>query len=160
MYAFGNRSAVTNELYSIMADRGRQLRNLLKEMSQIDHQIVDLGGQSQRLKYEEIARGRKKQKMEGQERSNSNEQSERMSYSTKKIKQIQLREQEEEKQGLSEKKNQIMFLERKYAELQGNLEILMSDPESRERSLSIIETDIPRTFATTGFFKPDGQYHG
>ena len=92
MYAFGNRSAVTNELYSIMADRGRQLRNLLKEMSQIDHQIVDLGGQSQRLKYEEIARGRKKQKMEGQERSNSNEQSDRMSYSTKKIKQIQLRE--------------------------------------------------------------------
>jgi len=56
--------------------------------------------------------------MEGQERSNSNEQSERMSYSTKKAKQIQLREQEEEgKQGLSEKKNQIMFLERKYSDL-------------------------------------------
>jgi hypothetical protein len=73
MYAFGNRSAVTNELYTIMADRGRQLRTLLKEMSTIDHQIVNLGGCSQRLKYEEMARGRKKNDGKPQERSSSNE---------------------------------------------------------------------------------------
>ena len=78
MYAFGNRSAVTNELYTIMAERGNQLRMLLKEMSYLDHQIVNLGGSSQRLKYEEISGGRRKKNTEedkeGHMRSSSNEQ--------------------------------------------------------------------------------------
>ena len=48
-YAFGNRSAISKDLYLIMADRGSKLRMLLKEISQVDQDIVDLGGQSKNL---------------------------------------------------------------------------------------------------------------
>lgn len=43
-YAFGNRSAISKDLYLIMADRGCKLRKLLKEVSQVDQDIVDMGG--------------------------------------------------------------------------------------------------------------------
>jgi hypothetical protein len=48
-YAFGNRSAISKDLYLIMADRGCKLRKLLKEVSQVDQDIVDMGGQSRNI---------------------------------------------------------------------------------------------------------------
>lgn len=47
-YAFGNRNSITNELYNIMAQRGAKIRKLLKELSTIDQEIIDHGGQPQR----------------------------------------------------------------------------------------------------------------
>ena len=34
--AFGNRSAITRDLYEIMAERGATLRNLLKQHSKLE----------------------------------------------------------------------------------------------------------------------------
>ena len=35
--AFGNRSAITRELFDIMAERGSTLKNLLKQHSAMEH---------------------------------------------------------------------------------------------------------------------------
>mmetsp|Transcript_25553 Transcript_25553/g.24851 ORF Transcript_25553/g.24851 Transcript_25553/m.24851 type:complete len:87 (+) Transcript_25553:1970-2230(+) len=43
-YAFGNRSALTKDLYVIMAEKGQKVRKILKELNSIDQEIVDQGG--------------------------------------------------------------------------------------------------------------------
>jgi hypothetical protein len=43
--AFGNRSAITDDLFNIMADRGAKLKMLLKENSSIEQGIVVNGGE-------------------------------------------------------------------------------------------------------------------
>ena len=43
-YAFGNRNSISKDFYYIMADKGRKLRTLLKELSQVDQEIIDHGG--------------------------------------------------------------------------------------------------------------------
>jgi len=48
-YAYGNRSAVSKELYTIMTTKGEKLRALLKSLSQLDQEIVDNGGQPKRF---------------------------------------------------------------------------------------------------------------
>lgn len=43
--AFGNRSAITDDLFNIMADRGAKLKVLLKENSAIEQSIIVNGGE-------------------------------------------------------------------------------------------------------------------
>ena len=41
--SFGNRSAITRDLFKIMADRGGKLRLLLRENSRIEQAIIEKG---------------------------------------------------------------------------------------------------------------------
>lgn len=43
--AFGNRSAITRDLFNIMAERGSKLKVLLKEHTSLEQQIIEEGGQ-------------------------------------------------------------------------------------------------------------------
>ena len=43
--AFGNRSAITDDLFNIMAERGAKLKVLLKENSAIEQSVIINGGE-------------------------------------------------------------------------------------------------------------------
>jgi hypothetical protein len=43
--AFGNRSAITDDLFNIMADRGEKLKELLKQNGAIEQSIIVNGGE-------------------------------------------------------------------------------------------------------------------
>lgn len=51
--AFGNRSAITRDLFNIMAERGQKLKALLKEHSQTEQLIIENGGEIP-LKKEDV----------------------------------------------------------------------------------------------------------
>jgi len=50
-------------------------------------------------------------------------------------------------------------LNKRYNKIKKNLQEMICCPESREKSISIIETDIPRTFPMLGLFKVGGAYN-
>ena len=51
--AFGNRSAITRDLFNIMAERGHKLKSLLKEHSKTEQQVIENGGEIP-LKKEDV----------------------------------------------------------------------------------------------------------
>ena len=51
--AFGNRSAITRDLFNIMAERGHKLKSLLKEHSMTEQQVIENGGEIP-LKKEDV----------------------------------------------------------------------------------------------------------
>ena len=58
----------------------------------------------------------------------------------------------------------VVELNKKYDKLRNKLNFLLNldiptNTISRERSISIIETDLPRTFPMLGFFKPGSNYY-
>jgi hypothetical protein len=57
----------------------------------------------------------------------------------------------------------LIELNRKFDKLKKKLNFLIAIElqtiQSRERSISIIETDLPRTFPTLGFFKQGGVHY-
>ena len=107
--AFGNRSAITRELFDIMAERGSTLKNLLKQHSALEHQIIESGGQVPKqhiIKFDKIG----------------------------------------ESETLVQK---LMKLRKKLSMLIS----LKAESKTRERSILIIDTDIPRTFSNVPNFK-------
>lgn len=128
----------------------RKLRNIIKDMSSIDQEIVDSGGQSRKM-YGNLGKENYLQELNS---SNIIED---------KCTTIILSEIEVNKSSMI-----LKDLNKKYDKLKKKLHLITNldnnafgnaQIQNREKSISIIDTDIPRTFPMLGFFKVGGVYY-
>lgn len=186
--AFGNRSAITDDLFNIMADRGAKLKLLLKENSAIEQSIIVNGGEIARsiarlnVLIDETDKAvsqssqqkqtpASKQKLQVKPMIDVKSEKEKLKASISSTIKNKKPEKEFEPSGDSrietEPEKRLKQLEklkdlyRDLFKIRKKLAMLINvgpeeDPEvktkhqARERSILIVDTDIPRTFPKLG----------
>ena len=134
--ACGNECVVTRELFEIMAERGRNLRNLLKDHLQIERQIFDAVNNATVSNLHQIT-------VENEDNC------------------------PEKTKELIDSLNKTRDDSRKYLSLLIEIKPDENNPErrsdtikSKDKSLLVLDVDVPRTFPHLGgIFQAGGQYH-